>query len=88
MSKLDEKLRASIKATRGKPAIPTKAVPPRAAPTSAALAEAAAAKPAAKPAANPDSPAKTARNQEPASSGSTVIPDSASRLFPERIWPD
>jgi len=83
MSKLDEKLRASIKATRGKPAIPTKATPTRAAP-----AKVAATKPAAKPAAKPDSPPKATRIQAPASSDSSAIPDSASRLFPERIWPD
>jgi hypothetical protein len=83
MSKLDEKLRASIKATRGKPAVPTKVAPTRAAP-----AKAVAAKPAVKPAAKTDSQPKVTRNQAPASSGSSAIPVSASRLFPERIWPD
>jgi len=88
MSKLDEKLRASIKATRGKPAVPTKAAPTRAAPTKAAPAKAVATKPAVKPAAKPDAQPKATRNQAPASSGSSAIPDSASRLFPERVWPD
>lgn len=75
MSKLDEKLRASIKATRGKPAIPTKAV---------------ATKPVTKPAAKPDAQPKAERmpTQAPARASSATKVSKPSALFPERVWPD
>lgn len=74
MSRLDEKLLASIKATRGKPAVATKAAP----------AKVVATKPADKPAA----PQKTEQKRTPAKPGSAGIPGNTSTLFPERIWPD
>lgn len=80
MSKLDEKLRASIKATRGKPAIPTKAAP----------AKAVATKPVTKPAAKPDAQpnAEKMPTQAPARASSATKVSKPSALFPERVWPD
>lgn len=85
MSKLDEKLRASIKATRGKPAIPTKAAPTKTTP-----AKAVATKPAAKPAAKPDAQPKAEEmpTQAPARASSATKVSKPSALFPERVWPD
>lgn len=72
MSKLDQKLKASIKPKHGKTAAPSKAV--------------AAAKPAAKPAPAPKAETKLTPAPAKASTGKTAVNTSA--LFPERVWPD
>ncbi len=72
MSKLDEKLKASIKPTRGKAATPPKAV--------------AAAKPAAKPAPAPK--AEKESISAPAKASTARTAGNTSALFPERVWPD
>jgi hypothetical protein len=72
MSKLDEKLKASIKPKHGKTAAPIKGI--------------AAAKPAAKPATamKPEKKSMPA----PAKASSAKPASKPSALFPERVWPD
>lgn len=72
MSKLDQKLKASIKPKHGNTAAPAKS--------------AAAAKPAAKPAPAQTAEKKPAPAPAKASTGKTA--DNTSALFPERVWPD
>lgn len=72
MSKLDEKLKASVKPARSKTTEPAKA--------------AATVKPASKPAAPPKAEKKPA--PVPLKTVAATDPGTTSGLFPDRVWPD
>lgn len=86
MSKLKDKLSASVRQAKAaqqprKPQAAAKAAPAPVKSQAAAKAAPAAVKPQAQP-------ARQEKTQKPAATSANVVRDSGTALFPQRIWPD